>query len=111
MTLTPQYGVGSITRIEMIKTLRKPECSQLISDFLNIPAGVKQEDGTRDEFEHVYQLIDTDNSKHITKNEWCEYFYGKWAMYIFAAVNKKKPAFVPKPEEMEVSSVPKPLKS
>ena len=65
-------GDGVLSRIEVIKALRtQPKVRTLLA----LPAMIRQEDGTRDDFERVYQKLDADDSKSITLAEFEEYFF------------------------------------
>ena len=69
--LIDKNGDGVLTRIEVIKALKK---SKEVQHLLRLPAAIRQEDGTRDAFEEVYQKIDVDDSKSITREEFEAYF-------------------------------------
>ena len=63
-------GGGTISRIELIRALRtRPDVAAL----LHLPEHIRQEDGTRDAFERVFQAIDRDCSKSITFEELLAY--------------------------------------
>ncbi len=65
-------GDGTLSRIEVIKAVRSmPQVRSLLA----LPASIRQEDGTRDAFERVYQAIDADDSKSITCAEFETYFF------------------------------------
>ena len=72
--LMDNNGDGVISRIEVIKALRE---HQQVQALLKLPEKVRQEDGTRDSFEQVYQAIDKDDSKSITIEEFEAYFAAK----------------------------------
>lgn len=62
---------GQIDKRELIIALRKdPDVSAL----MQLPANIRQEDGTRDTFERVFQSIDADDSRTITWSEFLTYF-------------------------------------
>ena len=62
---------GSLSRAEVITAVRaEPE----IRSLLGLPAQIKQEDGTRDAFEQVFQAMDVDSSKKIDEQEFVAYF-------------------------------------
>jgi hypothetical protein len=57
---------GEISRIELIRALRsRPDVAAL----LELPSVIRQEDGTRDSFERVFQDIDDDCSKQLSWTE------------------------------------------
>ena len=57
---------GTLSRIEVIKSLRS---NKEVQALLRLPSRIRQEDGTRDAFESVFQAIDRDDSKSISKAE------------------------------------------
>jgi len=63
-----------LSRIEVIKALRG---SVVVRLLLQLPQYIKQEDGTRELFEQIFQEIDVDNSNDITLHEFGDYFYKK----------------------------------
>jgi|EP00908_Phaeocystis_cordata_P010876 hypothetical protein len=69
--LIDKNGDGTLSRIEVVKALRD---SAQVRELLQLPQKIRQEDGTRDLFEKVYQAIDTDDSKSITLKEFEAYF-------------------------------------
>ena len=69
--LIDKNGDGALSRIEIVKALRT---SAQVRKLLALPEKIRQEDGTRDLFERVYQAIDTDDSKSITLTEFEAYF-------------------------------------
>ena len=64
---------GTLSRIEVIKSLRS---NKEVQALLRLPSRIRQEDGTRDAFESVFQAIDRDDSKSISKAEWHQYCLG-----------------------------------
>ena len=56
-------GDGVLSRIEVIKACRADEGVRML---LRLPQVIRQEDGTRDVFERVFQRLDADDSKEIT---------------------------------------------
>ena len=64
---------GTLSRIEVIKSLRS---NKEVQALLRLPGRIRQEDGTRDAFESVFQAIDRDDSKSISKAEWHQYCLG-----------------------------------
>ena len=64
-------GDGVLSRTEVIKALRS---SVVVRLLLQLPQNIRQEDGTREIFEHVFQTIDTDGSDDISMSEFSHYF-------------------------------------
>lgn len=62
---------GVLSRAEVIKSLRHdPDVRRM----LDLPQWIRQEDGTRDQFERVFQSIDSDDSKTINVAEFARFF-------------------------------------
>ncbi|KAH8057901.1 hypothetical protein JL722_6442 [Aureococcus anophagefferens] len=59
---------GALTRAEVIRACRR---SAKVRDLLGLPEHIRQEDGTRDRFEEVFQALDVDDSKTINLLEFC----------------------------------------
>jgi len=64
-------GDGEISRIEVLQACRQEDG---IRTLLGMPERVRQEDGSRDAFEAIFQAIDTDGSKTISMDEFITYF-------------------------------------
>ena len=64
-------GSGTLSRIEIIKACRN---DLSIRTLLGLPRVIRQEDGTRDQFEQVFQRFDADDSKSIDKSEFLKAF-------------------------------------
>ena len=64
-------GDGALSRIEVIKACRQHE---RIRRLLGLPRTIRQEDGSRDEFERLFQRLDSDASKAITLREMLDFF-------------------------------------
>ena len=62
---------GELSRAEVIKACRADE---RVRTLLGLPRVIRQEDGTRDAFEEVFQRIDADDSKAISLDEFCRVF-------------------------------------
>ena len=62
---------GKLTRAEIIRGCRS---DQRVRELLQLPAVIRQEDGTRDAFEAVFQRMDSDDSKAIDRHE----FHAFW---------------------------------
>jgi Ca2+-binding EF-hand superfamily protein len=58
---------GTVSRAEFIKALRRRESG--VSEFFGLTTTVRQEDGTRDAFERVFQAMDQDSSRNISWDE------------------------------------------
>lgn len=63
---------GSLSRAEIIKACRS---SHKIRSLLGLPSVIRQEDGSRDVFEEVFQQFDSDGSKSIDLSEFQKFFY------------------------------------
>ena len=63
---TDKDGTGTINVREMILGLRKDKTLQAL---LHLPAHIRQEDGTRDAFERIFQAMDTHQDRKITFGE------------------------------------------
>jgi Ca2+-binding EF-hand superfamily protein len=61
---------GTVSRAEFIKAIRRGTSG--VNEFFGLSTTVRQEDGTRDRFERVFQAIDTDNSRSISWEEFVE---------------------------------------
>ena len=61
---------GEISRIEVIKSLRK---NKSVRSLLGLGI-VRQEDGSRDRFEHIFQSMDRDMSRSIDRDEFTRFF-------------------------------------
>ena len=59
---------GYVSRIDFIKALRRPESG--VARYFGLSTEVRQEDGTRDAFERVFQALDQDASSGIS---WAEF--------------------------------------
>ena len=69
--LIDKDGSGTITRIKVIKACRnEPRVRQL----LQLPESIRQEDGTRDAFEKVFQRMDKDNKKAVDFHEFVAFW-------------------------------------
>ena len=69
--LIDKNGDGLLSRIEIIKACRADE---RIRSLLGLPKNIRQEDGTRDQFEQVFQRFDADDSKSISLSEFLAAF-------------------------------------
>ena len=63
-------GDGKVNKREFIRALRS---NKEVQDFMQMPA-VKQEDGSRDSFESIFQAIDCDGDREISWVEFLNYF-------------------------------------
>ena len=57
---------GKLTRIEVIQACKNDE---RVREMLGLPTNIRQEDGTREQFEQVFQRFDQDDSKDISYDE------------------------------------------
>ena len=60
---------GSLSRAEVIKSCRRDAITR---ELLGLPATIRQEDGSRDVFEEVFQQFDIDHSKTIERDEFLQ---------------------------------------
>ena len=65
---------GTISRTKLILKARK---DKTIADLLQLPQQIRQEDGTRDQFEILFQEIDADDSKGLDWEEFQAHFNNK----------------------------------
>ena len=70
-SLIDANGDGVLSRAEVIKACR---ASERVRTLLGLPKTIRQEDGTRDAFEAVFQRLDVDDSKSITLDEFRHFF-------------------------------------
>jgi len=68
--LIDRNGDGVLSRAEVIKAARD---NADVRQLLQLPEHIRQEDGSRNDFEHVFQAIDKDESKSITRDEFEAY--------------------------------------
>ena len=64
-------GDGVLSRAELIRACRVDE---RVRQLLGLPRAIRQEDGTRDAFEAVFQGLDADGSKTISLDEFVHFF-------------------------------------
>ena len=67
--LMDRHGNGFLTRVDVIQTLRA-DGNEYLHDMLQLPHHIRQEDGTRDQFNHLFRAIDKDESDNISLEEW-----------------------------------------
>ena len=86
---------------ELIIALRK---DPKISETLNLPNTVRQEDGTREELEMFFQALDADGDRFLTFNEFSQFFAAnKEALAVVSAAPEPK-------KKQEVKMLPEPAK-
>ena len=66
-----ESGDGQLSRAEVVKAVRR---DGELADLLGLPSHVRQEDGSRDEVERLFQAMDTDGNKLIDKDEFVTFF-------------------------------------
>lgn len=74
--LIDKNGDGALSRIEVIQACKKHPS---VRALLSLPASIRQEDGTRDSFEQIYQQLDVDDSKSVTLEEFEQFFFSPLA--------------------------------
>jgi hypothetical protein len=62
---------GHVSKIELIKTCRKKPG---VADFFGLPQHIRQEDGSRDAMEDLFQSMDANNDKDITFEEFHDFY-------------------------------------
>jgi len=62
---------GSINKRELIKILR---VDQEVADFFQLPRNIRQEDGSRDSMEKLFQEMDKSGSREVTWEEFRAFF-------------------------------------
>eukprot|EP00966_Prymnesium_polylepis_P287133 6631815-Prymnesium_polylepis.1 len=60
--LIDRNGDGTLTRIEVIQACRH---DARVRELLRLPETIRQEDGSREAFEEVFQKMDKDDSKGV----------------------------------------------
>jgi len=65
---------GALSRIEVIKAVRT---QQSVRDLLGLGPVLRQEDGSREQFEAIFQRLDADDSKTISLDEFMAAFIGQ----------------------------------
>ncbi|KAL1511747.1 hypothetical protein AB1Y20_005035 [Prymnesium parvum] len=69
--LIDKNGDGTLTRIEVIQACRH---DARVRELLRLPETIRQEDGSRDEFELVFQRMDADDSKGVDFKEFATFW-------------------------------------
>jgi hypothetical protein len=59
-----RHKTGKVSQLDMLKALRK---DRAVAETLGLPSVIHQEDGSRDAFERLFQSIDADNDKYVTR--------------------------------------------
>ena len=88
-SLIDANGDGVLSRAEVIKACR---ANERVRTLLGLPKNIRQEDGTRDSFEEVFQKFDADDSKSITLDEFSRQLLKSDAADKVEAVPKPAPA-------------------
>ena len=65
-SLIDKNSDGTLTRIEVIQACRS---DHRVRELLRLPESIRQEDGSRDAFEEVFQKMDKDDSKGVNLEE------------------------------------------
>ena len=98
---------GTISRAEMIRALRKPQ-NELVRSLLHLPAAIHQEDGTRTSFERVFQSIDVDEDKSISREEFELFCLTHWKPEMTSGFAGEDPAALPPPPPGSADDGPPP---
>ena len=72
--LMDRHGHGLLSRIDVIQALRA-DGNEYLHDMLQLPHHIRQEDGTRDEFNHLFRAIDANETDNISLEEWERWCY------------------------------------
>ena len=70
-SLIDKNGDGTLTRIEVIQACRS---DQRVRELLRLPETIRQEDGSREAFESVFQKMDKDDSKGVDFEEFLAFW-------------------------------------
>jgi len=62
---------GSVSRAELIKACRR---APGVAEFFGLPSYIRQEDGSRDMLEELFQDMDVDNDKDVTWDEFVNFY-------------------------------------
>ena len=90
---------GVVSRIELFMACKH---DRKVATLLQIPEKIMQEDGTFDDFEASFQLMDADDSDQVTIAEWQHF----WATHVqpkmvaLAAVADDPPAYKKELEQL-----------
>lgn len=64
-------GDGSVSKIELIKALRR---THGVSEFFGLPQYIRQEDGSRDMMEELFQDMDVNDDRNVTWEEFQDFY-------------------------------------
>ena len=69
--LIDKNGDGRLTRIEVIQACKH---DPRVRELLRLPETIRQEDGSREAFEQVFQRMDKDDSKSVDLEEFMAFW-------------------------------------
>ena len=69
--LIDKNGDGVLSRIEVIQACRT---DARVAKLLRLPQRIHQEDGSRDRFEEIFQMMDEDDSKEVDLQEFQKFW-------------------------------------
>jgi len=69
--LCDKDGGGAVSKIELIKIVRSQES---IASFFGLPSQIRQEDGSRDKMERLFQHLDKDGDRNISFDEFLQFY-------------------------------------
>lgn len=75
---------GVLTRIEVIQACRS---DQRVREVLQLPTNIRQEDGSRDAFEAVFQKMDADDSKAVDLPEFMAFWKAHIVPFLWEEAN------------------------
>lgn len=64
-------GDGQVSKIELIKALRR---SPGVPEFFGLPQYIRQEDGSRDLMEELFQEMDVDDDRNVSWDEFYDFY-------------------------------------
>ena len=76
--LIDKNGDGVLSRIEVIQACRT---DARVAKLLRLPQRIHQEDGSRDRFEEIFQMMDEDDSKEVDLQEFQKF----WVTHVLRA--------------------------
>ena len=104
--LIDKNGDGVLSRIEVIQACRN---DGEVARLLRLPQQIKQEDGSRDRFEEIFQMMDIDDSKEVDLQEFQTFWIQHVLPHLWAEVTAT-PAFLRDDHEEAAPASEEPVK-